>query len=162
MIKLAQGEGGFPFVAYTRKLVDNRIEQGTSRPEFMSRMLEHKREDGIGITRDEVDATMAILVLAGSETTATLLSGCVYLLLRNPDKLKKLREEILAEFSSADEISIARTSHMSYVFAVLEESLRVYPPVPISLPRIVPSQWTSVRGHWIPGGVSYFKASFLS
>jgi hypothetical protein len=151
---LMRKESGFHFIPYSKKRVDERIKQGTTRPDFMSRVLEHNREDGTGISRDEIDSTMAILVIAGSETTATILAGSIYLLLKNPDKMKKLKEEILSEFKNADEITILRTSQLPYLFAVLEESLRVYPPVPVALPRIVPPEGASICGCWIPGGVS--------
>jgi len=150
--RLSQSGGAFSFLPYTEKLIDRRTKLGASRPDFMSRVLEHNRDDGTGITRDEINATMALLVVAGSETTATLLSGCLYLLLRNPDKLNKLREEILAEFQSADDITILRVNRLPYLFAVLEESLRVYPPVPVSLPRVVPPEGASISGYWVPGG----------
>lgn len=153
--RLSQSAGGFSFLPYTEKLIDRRTKLGASRPDFMSRVLEQNRDDGTGITRDEINATMALLVVAGSETTATLLSGCLYLLLRNPDKLNKLREEILAEFQSADDITILRVNRLPYLFAVLEESLRVYPPVPVSLPRVVPPEGASISGYWVPGGVSH-------
>jgi cytochrome P450 len=117
-------------------------------------VLENNRDDGTGITRGEIDATSVILILAGSETTATLLSGAVYLLLRNPDKLAKLRQEIDETFKSADEIKILNVSQMPYLLAVLEESLRVYPPVAVALPRVTPKEGVSVCGHWVPGGVS--------
>jgi cytochrome P450 len=153
--RLARSDGSFNFAPYTQKLIDKRIKQGAGRPDFMSRVIENNRDDGTGITRDEIDATMALLVIAGSETTATLLSGCVYLLLRNKDKLRRLREEILAEFRSVDEITMQRASRLPYLFAVLEESLRLYPPVPVSLPRVVPPEGASISGYWVPGGVGY-------
>jgi hypothetical protein len=145
---------GFDFLPYTKTLIDKRIKQGTARPDFMSRVLENNREDGTGITRDEIDATMAMVVIGGSETTSTLLAGCVYLLLRNPEKMSKLREEILSEFNRADDITIASTSRLPYLFAVLEESLRIYPPVPVALSRIVPPEGASICGYWVHGGVS--------
>jgi cytochrome P450 len=158
LIKLLQmlmrKESGFHFMPYSVKRVDERIKQGTTRPDFMSHVLEHNREDGTGITRDEINATMAVIVMAGSETTATSLAGSVYLLLRNPDKMKKLREEILSEFKSVDDITIMRTSRLPYLFAVIEESLRIYPPVPVALSRTVPPEGASICGYWIPGGVS--------
>jgi averantin hydroxylase len=147
-------QGTLQFLPFASAQVEKRIKQGATRPDFMSRVLENNRDDGTGITRGEIDATSVILIIAGSETTATLLSGAVYLLLRNPDKLAKLRQEIDETFKSADEIEILTVSRMPYLLAVLEESLRVYPPVPISLPRITPKEGAPICGRWVPGGVS--------
>jgi hypothetical protein len=142
------------FLPFISARVEKRIQQGTKRPDFMSRVLENNRDDGTGITRGEIDATSVILVVAGAETTATLLSGAVYFLLRNPDKLEKLRQEVDAKFRRAEEITIQKVSQMPYLLAVLEETLRVYPPVPIALARLAPKEGTSICGKWIPGGVS--------
>jgi hypothetical protein len=147
-------KGTFQFLPFASAQVEKRIKQGTTRPDFMSRVLENNRDDGTGITRGEIDATSVILIIAGSETTATLLSGAVYLLLRNPDKLAKLKQEIDEAFQNADEIKILNVSQMPYLVAVLEESLRMYPPVPVALPRYAPKEGVSICGHWIPGGVS--------
>jgi hypothetical protein len=159
MLKLLSPEGGFPFIAYSRQLVGKRIKQGTTRPDFMSRVLEHNRDDGTGVTRDEMDATMAVIVVAGAETTATLLAGCLYLLCRNVETLEKLKKEVLAEFSHAGEITITRVGHLPYLWAVLEESLRIYPPVPGSFGRVVPAEGASICGYWVPGGVSCQSSS---
>jgi cytochrome P450 len=144
----------FEFARFASEKVDARIAQGTTRPDFMSRVLENNRDDGTGITRGEINATTVVLVIAGSETTATLLSGAVFLLLRNPAAMARVRKEVDDAFASADEISIQRVSHLPYLLAVLEEALRLYPPVPIALGRVTPKDGASVCGQWIPGDVS--------
>jgi cytochrome P450 len=145
----------FEFTRFAAEKVDARIAQGsTARPDFMSRVLENNRDDGTGITRLEINATTVVLVIAGSETTATLLSGATYLLCRNPEALKKARAEVDAAFGSKEDITIQSASHLTYLPAVLEESLRMYPPVPISLVRQTPKGGTSICGRWIPGNVS--------
>jgi cytochrome P450 len=149
-----QTEDSFSFVEHTHELIERRIKHGANRPDFMTHVLKNNRDDDTGMTKDEIEATMAFLVVAGSETTATLLSGCLYLLLRNPDKMRKLRDELLAEFKTADDITLSRVNRLPYLFGVLEESLRFYPPVPVSLPRVVPPEGASISGYWVPGGVS--------
>lgn len=94
-----------------------------------------------------------VLIVAGSETTATVLSGCTYLLTTNPDKLAKLVKEVKDHFSNEDEIDLLSTSKLPYLHAVLEESMRRYPPVPVALPRITPSGGQEILGKWIPGNV---------
>lgn len=98
-----------------------------------------------------------VLIVAGSETTATALSGCTYLLLTNPDKLAKLQKEIRTSFQNEDEIDLLSTAKLEYLHAVLEETLRSYPPVPVALPRITPPSGQEILGQWIPGNVSYPK-----
>lgn len=104
------------------------------------------------------------LIIAGSETTATLLSGATYLLLRNPDALRKLTDEVRSTFKSDDEITFASVNSLTYMLACLNEALRCYPPVPGGLPRIVPkgSGGVTIAGQFVPEGVSVFTRLALT
>ncbi len=53
-----------------------------------------KGEKGVELTRAELASNAAVLVIAGSETTATLLSGATYALLKNPKVMQKLKDEV--------------------------------------------------------------------
>ena len=46
-------------------------------------------------------------------------------------------------------------AQLPYLNAVIEETLRLYSPVPVALTRIVPSEGAPISGHWVPGNVSY-------
>jgi hypothetical protein len=94
------------------------------------------------------------LIVAGSETTATLLSGAIYLLLANPDKLAKLVKEVRSTFKSDEEITLTSVQSLTYMLACLNESLRCYPPVASGLPRVVPKGGNVVAGQFIPEDVS--------
>ena len=75
---------------YTTSTVRSRLAKGTmeERRDFLSYTLKHK-DDG-GMTDGEIMRTASTLIMAGSETTATLLSGVTYFLGRNPDALRKV------------------------------------------------------------------------
>lgn len=81
-----------------------------------------------GMSIEELQETCNALMLGGSETTASLLSGTVYYLLKNPEKLAKLNNEIRSAFKNADEITIVSTNRLTYQAAVVEEGLRIFPP----------------------------------
>lgn len=55
-----------------------------------------------------------VLIVAGSDTSATLLSGLLYLLLKNPGRLQKITHEIRSAFSSEDEISFSSVQSLPY------------------------------------------------
>lgn len=103
---------------------------------------------------EKLSANAEILVLAGSETTATLLSGCTYLLLSNPDKMEKLKHEVRSTFTSESEITASAVNNLPYLLGVLNEGLRLYPPVTSALVRVVPPGGDSIADHWVPEGVS--------
>jgi cytochrome P450 len=94
-----------------------------------------------------------MLIIGGSETTATLLVGCTYFLTMNPDKLKKVTEEVRTRFKSEEEINFMTVNELTYMLACLNEALRLYSPVPIGLPRVTPKGGAQVCGHYVPEDV---------
>jgi cytochrome P450 len=108
---------------------------------------------------DEIVSTFGLLLIAGSETTATLLSAVIYLILKHPEVMDKLVTEIRTSFKNEDEITQISVNKLTYQLAVLEEGLRLHPPAPFGFPRVVPGEKGQfVAGHWVPAGVFH---SFL-
>lgn len=98
-----------------------------------------------------------ILFIAGSETTATHLSGAVWHLLKNPDKLECLQKEIRAAFDTSDEItfsSVNKMERLPYLTAVTQESFRCYPSVPSILPRVTNKEGNVIAGKFVPGNTT--------
>ena len=135
----------------TEQKVMKRLEQGTGRPDFMSHILRHNDEKGMKVP--EIIVNSALLIVAGSETTATLLSGATYHLLKNPRVMEKLKKEIREAFGEEKDIDIAGVNGLEYLLAVLDEAMRMYPPVPTGLPRRVPGDGDVINDRWVPGGV---------
>lgn len=121
-----------------------------------------KGDPGTMMSKEEIMSTFEVLMVAGSETTATLLSGVTYQLLKNPDVLQKLVAEIRSAFAHSYEITMVSVNNLKYQLAVLDEALRIMPPVSGSLVRLVPSgEGEIVGGHFVPGGtVRIFQRRF--
>lgn len=113
-----------------------------------------KRGEKLDMSMGEMESNGNIFMIAGTETTATLLSGLLFYLLKNPDKMAKLTKEVRETFDKTSDITIEQLQKMPYLNACIEEGLRIYPPVPIGLPRIVPPQGMAIDGVFVPGGVS--------
>ena len=96
----------------------------------------------------------SLLIIAGSETTATLLSGVTYLLTTNPEALRRLTEEVRSTFQTEKEIDFTSVSSLQYMLACLDEALRMYPPAPLGLPRQTPKGGATIAGHYVPEDVS--------
>lgn len=76
-----------------------------------------------------------------------------YYLLRNPDILNRLKNEIRTAFTRYEDIDAASTNSLTYLRAVTQEAMRIFPPLPFALPRVVPVGGSTVDGHYLPGGV---------
>ena len=138
---------------YASDMVDKRVIYGRDRGDFFDNVPMHDPEKG-GMTLDELKSNASNIVLAGSETTATLLSGTVYQLLMNPGIMSKVVEEVRSSFTDKSEITINNTAYLTYLLAVFNETMRIYPPVPSFAPRYVPEGGDTVDGKFLPGGTS--------
>jgi cytochrome P450 len=125
---------------YQTQLVEERLESRMNnesqkgRCDFVDSMMRHQG-DKDEISFDEMVENASILVLAGSETTATLLSGVTYYLCKTPRVYKKVKEEVRSKFKAEEDITFASVVECKYMLAVLEEGLRIYPPAPSVFPR---------------------------
>jgi len=134
--------------------IERRIQKGTDRGDFWDNVLEKSDfEKGTGMTKQEMISYASILVLGGSETTATSLSETTHLPCTHPEVLKKLNAEVRSVFSDEDGIDLISVNKLDYMLAVLDESMRLYPPVPKQGCRKVPVKGAVICGRWVPGGV---------
>jgi len=78
----------------------------------------------------------------------------VYHLLKTPKALEKLNKEIRGAFKAQTDITLQRLVDQKYLLACLEEGLRIYPPVPAIMPRLVPAGGAIVCGKFVPEGVN--------
>ena len=142
-------------VETTRATVLKRMATKTERKDFMFYALRamDKGDPATMMSQEEIVATFEVLMVAGSETTATLLSGVTYQLLKSPEVMKKLVAEIRSSFAHSHEITLASVNNLTYELAVLDEALRIMPPVATALVRLVPpGPGEIVGGYFVPGG----------
>jgi hypothetical protein len=132
--------------------MDRRLAHETTRPDFVTYLL--RQNDSKALNIQELHSNSEILILAGSETTATALSGCLYYLCLNPNVMQRLTAQIRTSMRKEEDIVFANILELEYPEAVLNETMRVYPPVPGDMPRIAPEGGAMVAGHFVPGGVS--------
>ncbi|PHH61188.1 hypothetical protein CDD81_711 [Ophiocordyceps australis] len=133
----------------SREKVAKRLELHNPRPDFIQAMVSGK--EGLSLTREELENNATILAIAGSETTATALTGATYLIAQNPRVLARITHEVRSSFAEEDLIDMPGTVKLSYLNAVIEESLRIFPPGPNSQPRITPPGGNVILGQHIPG-----------
>lgn len=131
-----------------------RIEEGLRREhrDFLYYIL-RQNEKG-GVSQNEIILNSALFIVAGSETTASLLSGLIMWLTRTPHAYKKLTDEVRNNFASVDELTFLRLQELPYMNACIDEALRIFPPIPTGLTRTVPEGGDTVAGEFLPGGTT--------
>ncbi|KAK8073393.1 cytochrome p450 [Apiospora phragmitis] len=67
-----------------------------------------------------------------------------------PDKMQKVTDELFATFARDDEINFNSVQSLKYMIAMFEEALRIFPPVPVTVPRVTPPGGRQICGDHIP------------
>ncbi|KDR74013.1 hypothetical protein GALMADRAFT_99754 [Galerina marginata CBS 339.88] len=86
----------------------------------------------------KIVSSALLAIVAGSDTTASVLANICYFLLREPEYMDSLRAELDKEFPPSDPnetIGIDSLAQLPFLNAVINETLRLQPPVPTSLQR---------------------------
>lgn len=104
--------------------------------DVLSLMMLARDENGQSMTDEELKDEMMTLLVAGHETTATSLAWALYWIHRLPEVGEKLRQELQGLGKDPDPIAICQ---LPYLTAVCQETLRIYPVVFITFPRMARS-----------------------
>lgn len=94
-----------------------------------------------------------IFLAAGFETTATSLGFLMYLLATHPDEQEKLHDEIEGAFGSDRELSFEGIQMLKRLDMVVQEALRIYPPVVLFISRHC-NRDTTIMGQFFPAGAN--------
>ena len=117
-------EAGSIILNYIRQ----RRESGAREDDLMQMLLDSRYEDtGKGMTDKQLLDESMILFVAGHETSANALAWSLYLLSQHPDVVQKIRAE--ADRVLGDrQPDFQDLRQLEYLYQVIEESLRLYPP----------------------------------
>jgi len=116
------------------------------RDDILSMLVQARHEDGRPMTDVELRDELMTLLIAGHETTATALSWALERLVRHPEMLERLADE-------------AQAGEEAYADAVVKETLRLRPVLPIVLRRL--TEPVEIAGHRLPAGVNVAPCIYL-
>lgn len=87
---------------------------------------------------------------AGTDTTTTAMEWAIAELVTHPDTMRKLNDEIGAVVGVAEQVVTEdHLDKLRYLKAVVKETLRLHPPIPLLVPREPPNDG-EILGHHIP------------
>jgi tryprostatin B 6-hydroxylase len=84
------------------------------------------------------------MIVAGSDTTSAAITHLMYHLALDPNLATKLREEL----------STTAPGDSNFLAALINETLRLHPPVPSGVLRQTPPGGLRIGNTFIPGGVT--------
>ncbi|CAN4119085.1 unnamed protein product [Withania somnifera] len=111
---------------------------GDQQPDFIDTMLSILPEETMesGFDRDVIiKATTLILIMTASESTAETLIWALSMLMNNGRSLKLTQDELDEQVGRNRWVEESDIKNLPYLQAVVKETLRLYPPGPLSGPR---------------------------
>lgn len=109
------------------------------------------------MTEAEILKVGVVVILAGGDTTATLMCELFYRLCMNPEVLKKLNKE----FDEAPSpITFAQARKLPYFDVCVLEAKRLNPVLRMTAERVVPEGGMTISGVQLPGGTVVGANSF--
>ncbi|XP_074263996.1 cytochrome P450 81Q32-like [Silene latifolia] len=114
-------------------------------------LLELKKTNPDYATDTIIKGLVEILLLAGTETSASTMEWALALLIKNPHVHQKAKEEIDAYVGYDRLIEESDLAHIPYIHYIINETLRMYPVTPILLPHESTDDCV-VGGYKIPKG----------
>ncbi|XP_059279386.1 cytochrome P450 81C13-like [Lycium ferocissimum] len=100
-------------------------------------------------TDDLIKSVLVVLFVAGTETTSMTIQWAMRLLLAHPEAFHKLRAEIDSKVGNQRLLDESDLTKLPYLQCVINETLRLYPPVPLLLPHYSLEDCT-VGGYDVP------------
>jgi cytochrome P450 family 135 len=116
------------------------------RDDVLSMLVAARHEDGSPMSDAEIRDELLTLLTAGHETTATALAWAVERLSRHPEKLERLRAEVLA-------------GEDAYLTATIQETLRLRPVVVLVIRKL--TEPVELGGYELPAGAKVTPSIYL-
>ncbi|XP_066154470.1 probable cytochrome P450 6a13 [Euwallacea fornicatus] len=121
---------------FTKVISDNikyRKEKNVVVPDFLQLLMElyeSDKENKYNFTIEDLIGNVILFFIAGFDTSSTTMQFALYELCRNPEHQEKTRNEILRVLGNHNgEVTYEALQEMTYLRQVLDETLRMYPPV---------------------------------
>ncbi|KAH7382175.1 cytochrome P450 [Pyrenochaeta sp. MPI-SDFR-AT-0127] len=114
-----------------------------------------EKEPSASPTKESLSDDTRGVIIAGSDTTANTLANALFFLTKHPERQQKLRKFAEAALPSGyASWDYARVKSISYLDDIINETLRLKPPVIQGTPRETPAKGIRIGNKYIPGYVN--------
>jgi benzoate 4-monooxygenase len=140
-------------IARVKDRFDN-PDRARNRVDLLARLMEGKDASGNSLGREELTAEALTQLIAGSDTTSNTSCALLFYVLKNPHVVPKLQKELDAALPIQGVPSYDQVKELSYVDAVIKETMRIHSTSSLGLPRIVVGQGITLQDHFFPAGTT--------
>ncbi|KAG5250366.1 cytochrome P450 [Salix suchowensis] len=143
------------FDAFYKGIIDDNLDPNRPKHEREGTILDillQIYKDGsfkLQLTLDHIKAILTDIFLAGTDTSAATVIWAMAFLMKNPEAMRKAQEEVRGLFGNKGFVDEDDVQHLSYLKAVVKETMRLQPTAPLLLPRETTKE-CSIGGYEIP------------
>jgi cytochrome P450 len=131
-------------------MLNARLALGTKRRDIFTHLLGEDTETNTRFNRAQLAANAHLLVVAGTDTVSSLVSNIFRELALNPSMQATLYEEVKAAMDKNGELTCATVKSLPYLQAVIDETLRLWNPVPSGVQAMTGHSGITIAGSFIP------------
>ncbi|OCH88922.1 high nitrogen upregulated cytochrome P450 monooxygenase 2 [Obba rivulosa] len=143
------------FRAYGIQRAKERVEQGSLYKDLFYYLNNEDGAEKQGRPLPHVINDGVLAILAGSDTTANVLTNLFYFLLSNPVEYQRLQAEIDKYYPRGESaFDVKHHQSMPILNAAINEALRLVPVLPGGSQRDAPSGGKVVGPYYLPGGTT--------
>ena len=142
------------FIRFCNAQLDERRVAGSKVPDITSWLLKAAPDVNDLEATKWLHGDSRLIIVAGSDTVAIALTHLFYYLAVNPAQVDKLRKELEPLMRGDEPFTVRNVQNAKHLNAIINETLRMHPPVPSGVFRTTPPQGITVDGTFIPGGVN--------
>jgi cytochrome P450 len=141
------------------RVIENRRCSDDHPADLLNAMMMATEDDGSGMTTEQLRNEVMTFMFGGHETTAVSLTWSLVLLSRHPVVARRLAAEV-DEVLGGRTPTVADLPALTYLDCVARESLRLYPPVPLT--ARTPNEDDDIGGYRIPAGSMVLLSPFIT
>ncbi|XP_030944935.1 cytochrome P450 84A1-like isoform X2 [Quercus lobata] len=113
------------------------------------------------LNRDNIKGLIMDIMIGGTETVASVIEWAMTELMKNPEELKKVQEELSNVVGLCRRVQDSDLENLTYLKCTLKETLRLHPPIPLVFHEtakdtmlagyLIPARWSVVINTWAIG-----------
>lgn len=143
------GAGFRRFFKWCADQVEARRKMKVEVPDITTWLIKDPKGDRLWL-----DGDARLIIVAGSDTTAIAMTHLFYYLASFPQQVEKLRAELKTLISPDKPFCVKDVQYGEHLNSLINETLRMHPPVPSGTFRTTPGEGITIDGVFIPGNIN--------
>ncbi|VYS62401.1 unnamed protein product [Arabidopsis thaliana] len=123
--------------------------------QHLMKLRDQEADSDVPITMNHVKAVLMDMVVGGTESSTNTIEFVMAELISNPELMRRAQQELDEVVGKDNIVEESHITSLPYILAVLKETLRLYPTIPLLVPHR-PSETALVGGYTIPKNTKIF------